>query len=1721
MKPSTPRDPSTRNFHFSADDTLSPNGLQSKFRANIRAIQLSRYLTQQGRRATPSEKSILAAYSGWGAMKEAFNEVQANTRTMPGYWQQREDYQSWEKNWGRQYNELRAMLPPDEWKTASESTLNAHYTSPAIIAAIWQAVQHLGFKGGSIIEPACGIGHFLGLMPESIGEASTVLAVEPDEISAQLTAQLYPQIKVRNSLYEETFIPAGSMALVIGNVPFGQTGPADNKLPIQFNLHNYFFAKSIEKLAPGGLMALITSAYTLDADAPAQSAQRRYIAERTEMVGAIRLPNNAFQDNAGTEVVTDIIFLRKPNGVRLDNFESFARTVTTETDAGDPIRINEYFVRHPEMVLGRHTLTGSMYREKSYTVAPVGNLREALDAAITSLPANVIQSEQISVSTSAPKQEAEGNEKELSYVLRDGIFYQVSDRQLERIENWSPAQKEIATQFISIRESFNELIRAELNSASDPEVEGLRGRINELYDGFVSKYGHLNEPNSKSRFLSGDPEYEKVRALENVDEKREDGRKVRVYSKSDIFHKRTLTPITAPTSADNIDDALTMSLAWRGRIDVDFISSLLGRAGEEDAVTDELLGMDRVFFDPETARLATAESYLSGNVRRKLEVATASAAEEPERFGRNVDALTAIQPEDVAIQDINLQLGSAWVPDDIVQAFACESLGLPALKVYYTRQIDSWAVDISRWGADSAENTQTYGTKRISGHEILLKLLNLKEVAVYDKIETADGKDKPVYNPVESELANQKARQLQTDFRQYCITNPDVAARLESIFNTTYNSYVEPKFVGAHLTLPGITAAFRREDHQLNAIWRVIQDRQGVIAHSVGFGKTFDAIISSMELRRLGIARKPCVVVENATIGQFADSFRRAYPSANILVPTEEMFKTSNRRRLVASIAAGDYDAVILAHSQFNLLPSRPESIRDYLEDQKDDLRAALEDAKRRGNSIGQRQIAQSLKSLETRIKTMQQRTAERQDDTIYFEELGVDFLLCDECHKFKKVPFVTKMERVKGLDSSSSERAMQMHIKVKHIQESTGGLNCIGLSGTPITNTLAESWNMTRLFAPRILREFQVETIDRFLGTFATKVTQLELNEANNTFRLATRLAKFTNGPQLIQFIRSSWDIQMDSSKLDLKIPSLKGGEVEQVVVPLSEQNAQINELMSQIYDRFEHHPHKSDYSYIPILLMQIGMAASIDPRLVSPTAKDDPNSLVNHAIRKAVEVYRESADTKGTQLIFSDRYRRMDTGAAATLLNKKSGENFATVTITDDDGQETESAMEVVDDDTEVAFNLYKDMRAKLIAAGVPPNEIAIVNDFKTQKDRKALFDSVNAGEVRFLFGSTDKMGTGVNVQERLIALHELDVPRDMTPASVKQRRGRGLRQGNTNDSIYIFQYGMQGTTAAGLNDRVARKERFIVQILSGSGVAREFDDPASALSISNAEMKAKLVNDTRVIRQVELAEALRQMKVERDSFYVSVRNVRESIAETSNLIGRYESRIAECNRVEAIFREKFGSKDWSFSGTGLSTSDRKEIIKRLDEAVEACAYKDPKSAELRSKLRSFTVNGVPCSLLRDESFHDHDREDVLIQIRDPENPSHILRSTKVSGGTGALRVLSEAADVVQREAELSGKWLSEGRTKLAKLETSQAEMPEKYDKDNEISQMQAEYDQITAELLEEGEAKRKEREAALRESLREEDREELGRQTPDVGSEELAVEESHAVDHQSIRL
>ncbi len=1658
----------------------------TQIKANIEAIKLLKNLEAEKQSATPQQQKILAQYTGWGNLSQVFHEGYG--RAMMAHdngensWRYSRD-ENWEKKWGKYYKQLKELLTEQEFNAAAASTLNAHYTERGIIEAMWKMAQRLGFQGGTVLEPGAGVGHFFGLMPQAIADQSKLIGVELDSVSGRILSQLYPDAKILVKGLEEVNLPPNSIDLVITNVPFAQEGPADaNKRYGQsLNLHNYFFARSIDSLRPGGLVVAITTHHTMDS----ALSQRKLLASRAELIAAIRLPNTAFKENAGTEVTTDILILRKPiTGVV--GGQDWIRVGEIQTADNKTASINDYFIRNPDMMLGRPSMEGSLYGgSEEFTLQPLEKpLQESLQDVITRLPENIVSEGSAQVDFEQIGS-LEGL-KENSLVFQNGKLLAVQNGSLVAVSEVtdklaSEAMKKQAIQFIKLRDTYQQHLQTMLREeATEEQIIASQKNLNEVYDQYIAKYGYVNDKSTQK--FSFDPGYYLVASLEDgvstTDPKT--GKEITHFEKAAVFTKRTIEPVRPPTRAETLTDALRIALCYRGKVDMAYLSQLTGKTAEQ--IQTQFLDDGIAFDNPATGLWETAERYLSGNVREKLRLAQA-AVETDKRFEKHVSALKAIQPQTVGIKEIHFRLGATWIPQDIIQEFARDLLQCPHGQVKYVVALDEWTV-VAGTFYQNARNTETFGTKRFYGHELFEKALNMRQIRVTDKIKDGDT-ERTVFNQKETLAAQMVVEKLQQEFTAWINRHDDYALKLQDEYNEHFNFYVTPQYNGQHLELPGSSNVFQLRNYQKNVIWRMLQDRCGMIAHCVGAGKTLSMAATAMEMRRLGLAKKPLIVVQNATLGQFPAQFRAMYPTANILVATPEDLEAKKRKVFMARIASGDYDAIIMAQSSLDLVPDDPERERQYMEDQmaelKDSLYQVAETEGDKGPSV--KAIQRRLKSLEKRLKGLRDKLASRRDDVLTFEQLGIDVLFIDEAHAYKKPPFTTKLTSIKGIDNSPSQKASGLFLKTRHIQEKSGGKGVILATGTPVTNTLGEAWHMLNLSTPQLLDEFNVTTFDQFVATFAQVLPTIEMNAGQRWVQRQV-LSKFANGPELARLIQSAWDVLTrdrlaeELEKLGKKLPQLKGGKTESVSVPLSAAVKSFNQLLKQVYDRYENlsGKEKQAYSWVPVVTYNAAKAAALDIRLVYPQAKDDPGSKVNTLVGRAVAIYRKTGDNKSAQLLFCDSFNHVNMTKLTSFVSGQA--------VQLDIEEDAESA--VIED-----MFLYKDIKRKLIDQGIPEHEIAIVKDYKTTDQREALFDRVNRGEVRILIGSTAAMGVGVNVQKKLYAIHHLDTP--WLPADLEQRQGRLLRYGNENEFVEELAYGMESTLDAAIYAKIVRKAKFIWQVLSGRVSSREFEDPAGALIISAEEQMASLSGDPRIFEKIELENSLRQMRMEKDTHADAIARSRDSKFKSQKEITDLVDKTipARKERLEQI-EKLIDGQTWTRDGKAI---DKKDLTAALQEMIDKRTEKILQDTQ-KSVIEPFhprglapltdnnivlkdTINGLDVSMVMGVykvaaqgaggglSFDWKTEISTQLSL-----DGVVLYHSDAHTGSGIVMALANIPKTIARELETSHNRVKYLRDNIKELE---AIIEKSFDKEDLLVKAEARLSEINRDLVGEGDDKR----------------------------------------------
>lgn len=1381
------------NFRIT-DDHLGEGGAKQKYARNIEAIRTLFKLEEEHRGATAEEQQVLSQYVGWGGLADAFD--------------------SGKDSWAKEYVELKGLLSEDEYAAARSSTLNAHYTSPTVIRGIYDAVERMGFRSGNILEPSLGVGNFFGMLPDSMAD-SRLYGVELDSITGRIAKMLYPQADITVAGFETTD-RRDFYDLAVGNVPFGNykvNDKAYNKLG--FSIHNYFFAKAIDQVRPGGVVAFVTSRYTMDSK---DSTARKHMAERADLLGAIRLPNNAFRANAGTDVVSDIIFLQKrdrpadiePDWVQLGKTE-------------DGFAINQYFVDHPEMVLGELTTESTQYGREELTVAPIegtslaDQLAEAVQHIEGQYTAAEVDAPDIAEEEATRRTlPADPEVKNFSYTVVDGEVFYRENSVMTQVE-LSDTAKGRVTGMVELRQIVNELIQQQLNDFPDEDIKATQERLNAAYDAFTAQYGLLND-RKNGRLFEQDSSYYLLCSLENLDEQGQ------LKSKAAMFTKRTIRPERTVTSVDTPSEALAVSIGEHGKVDLPYMAELLGTPGEYGRITTELSGV--IFKDPAAdptdpeAGWQMADEYLSGDVRAKLRMAQFAAETNPE-FVVNVDALTKAQPRELEASEIDVRLGATWLDPDIIQKFMTETFQIPyylrhAVKVRYSPYTAEWRVEgKTATGRSDIISSETYGTSRANAYKILEETLNLKDVRIYDTIEDAEGKPKRVLNKRETMLAQQKQQVIKDAFANWVWQDPQRRIALVKQYNELFNSTRPREYDGSHIKFVGMNPEITLREHQRNAIAHVLYGGNTLLAHEVGAGKTYEMAASAMEAKRLGLCQKSLFVVPNHLTEQWASEFLNLYPNAKLLVARRKDFETANRKKFCARIATGDYDAVIIGHSQFERIPLSFERQERIIQEQIYETLAAINELKAHaGENFSIKQMEKTRKTLETKLEKL--RSDERKDDVITFEQLGVDRLFVDESHFYKNLFLTTKMRNVAGLSTSEAQKSSDMFGKCRYLDEITGGRGVVFATGTPVSNSMTELYTVMRYLQYSTLQQKKLTHFDCWASTFGETTTAIELAPEGTGYRARTRFAKFFNLPELMSMFKEVADIKT-SDQLHLPVPEAK---FETVVAKPSDLQKEMVQELSKRAARI--HSGTVDASVDNMLCVtNDGRKIGLDVRLMNPMLPDDPNSKLNVCVQNVLKIWEDGKDQKLTQLLFCD------------LSTPKNDGNF----------------------------NVYDDIRKKLIAAGVPENEIEFIHNADTEAKKAALFSKVRSGDVRVLLGSTAKMGAGTNVQSRLVAVHHLDV--GWKPSDMTQRNGRIIRQGNMNKEVKVFNYVTEGTFDSYLFQTLENKQRFISQIMTSKSPVRSCDD-VDEQALSYAEIKALCAGNLLIKEKMDLDVQVAKLKV-----------------------------------------------------------------------------------------------------------------------------------------------------------------------------------------------------------------------------------------------------------------
>ena len=1561
------------NFHIT-DEHLGEGGAKQKYARNIEAIKTLFRLEEEHRGASAEEQEVLAQYVGWGGLADAFDPNK--------------------DNWAKEYTELKGMLSEDEYAAARGSVLNAHYTSPTVIRAIYDAVEKMGFRSGNILEPSMGVGNFFGMLPDTMQD-SRLYGVELDSITGRIAQKLYPQADITVAGFETTD-RRDFYDLAVGNVPFGNYKVADkayNKLG--FSIHNYFFAKAIDQVRPGGIVAFVTSRYTMDSK---DSTARKHMAERADLLGAIRLPNNAFKANAGTEVVSDIIFLQKRDRP-IDHEPDWVQLGKTE----DGFAINQYFVDHPEMVLGQLTMESTQYGH-DLTVAPIEgtSLADQLAEAVQHIEGNYT-----AVEIAAPDvADAEAQRKTLpadptvknfSYTVVDGEIYYRENSIMTQIELSDNAKGRVAG-MVELRQIVNELIDQQLNDFPDEDIKASQAKLNAAYDAFTAKYGLINDKKN-ARLFDDDSSYYLLCSLENLDENKN------LKSKADMFTKRTIRPERVVTSVDTPSEALAVSIGEHGKVDLPYMAELLGTPGNCERITTELSGV--IFKDPAAdaddpeAGWQTADEYLSGNVRDKLRMAQLAAESHPE-FKVNVDALTKAQPKDLEASEIDVRLGATWLAPSIVQQFMMETFQPPyrirynnAITVRYSPYTSEWRIsNKSATGFGDIMATETYGTRRANAYKILEDTLNLRDSRVYDTIEE-DGKEKRVLNQNETTLAQQKQQAIKDAFAGWVWKDPQRRALLVKKYNELFNSTRPREYDGSHIHFVGMNPEINLREHQRNAVAHVLYGYNTLLAHEVGAGKSFEMAASAMELKRLGLCQKSLFVVPNHLTEQWASEFLCLYPHAKLLVTSKKDFEPGNRKKFCARIATGDYDAVIIGHSQFEKIPLSAERQERLIQEQMDEIEEAIEEAKAQvGEHFTVKQLEKLRKSLKQKLKKLQ--GADRKDDVVTFEQLGVDRLFVDESQNYKNLFLYTKMRNVAGLSTSEAQKSSDMFGKCRYLDEITGGRGVIFATGTPISNSMTEMYTLMRYLQYNTLQQKGLTHFDAWASTFGETTTAIELAPEGTGYRARTRFAKFFNLPELMAMFKEAADIKT-SDQLHLPVPD---AEFETVVVKPSEIQQDMVQALSE--RAAEVHSGSVDPSVDNMLkITSDGRKIGLDQRLMNSALPDDPSSKLNACVNNVLRIWNDTKEQKLTQLIFCDMSTPKGDGS----------------------------------------FNVYDDIRTKLLNAGVPEQEIEFIHNADTENKKAELFSKVRSGQVRVLLGSTAKMGAGTNVQTLLVAVHHLDV--GWRPSDMTQRNGRIIRQGNQNKQVYVYNYVTESTFDAYLYQTLENKQKFISQIMTSKSPMRSCDD-IDEQALSYAEIKALCAGDPRIREKMDLDVQVAKLKVLRGDFQNQKYRLEDKLLKTfPEEIQKQKTRIAALQQDSQIAAAHPQDKE-NFCGMtikGMVYDDKKAAGERLLLArqempnadmmllgtyrgfelnIRFDSFKNEHQAVLRAEL-SYPVS------LGDDARGNITRLDNAIdnfadRIADAENALQNLEQQKQAAEVEVAKPFAQEEELAEKSARLA---------------------------------------------------------------------------------------------------
>ena len=1468
------------NFHIT-DDDLGAGGPKAKFKANMEAIRLLKELEQDQRLATPEEQEVLSRYVGWGGIPQAFEERNSA--------------------WAEEYTQLKGILTPEEYSAARASTLNAFYTSPTVVKAMYEALGNMGLKQGNILEPSCGVGNFMGLLPESMS-AANMYGVELDPVSGQIAKQLYQKNRIAVQGFEETSYPDSFFDCVIGNVPFGAYQVSDRKYDrYHFMIHDYFIAKSLDMVRPGGVVAVVTSSGTMDKQNP---EVRQYFANRADLLGAIRLPNNAFQRNANTSVVADILFFQKRDRAAITEPDWVQLKTTPEG-----YTVNSYFADHPEMVLGDFTTESTQYGKQEVTVkAKEGaDLAEQLKEAVKHIQGTITEQE---ISDTELEEQvvsipADPSIKNFSFALVGEDIYYRENSVMNKMEIPIVTGERVRG-MVAIRDATNRLLERQLEECSDEEVASLQAELNQVYDSFTAKYGLLSS-NANKRAFSMDSSYCLLTSLEFLDEKGE------LKRKADIFTKRTIHRAEPVTSVDTASEALAVSIGEKAKVDIPYMMELTGKTEEE--VTEELTGV--IFKNPLTDKWEPSDEYLSGNVREKLNIARQFAENHPE-YMVNVQALERVQPKDLDASEIEARLGATWISPDYITEFMAETFHTPRQHINYERIKVQYAEVTGQWNVkgknvDSSNNplsTATYGTQRANAYRLLEDALNLRDTKIYDTIHDADGEHR-VLNRKETTLAQQKQELIREEFKEWIFKDMRRRETLCKIYNERFNSIRPREYDGSHIQFVGMNPEIKLMEHQKNAVAHILYGNNTLLAHCVGAGKTFQMIAAGMESKRLGLAQKSLYVVPNHLLEQWGSDFLRLYPGANILVATKKDFEPANRKRFCSRIATGDYDAVIIGHSQFEKIPLSRERQIALLEDQIADITYSIEAAKEEtGQQYTVKQMEKTKKTLKAKLEKLNDQT--RKDDVVTFEQLGVDRLFVDESHYYKNLFLYTKMRNVAGISQTDAQKSSDMFMKCRYMDEITGGKGITFATGTPVSNSMTELYTIMRYLQYDTLMNMGMGHFDSWAATFGETVTAIELSPEGTGYRAKTRFARFFNLPELISIFKEAADIQT-ADMLNLPVPEAE--YINEVLKPSEEQK----EMVEAFSERAEQVRGGAVDPRVDNMLKitNDGRKCALDQRLLNDMLPDAGESKVNACVENAFQVWEDGKDTQATQLIFCD------------LSTPK----------------------------TDGTFNVYDDVRNKLVERGIPKEQIAFIHEYNTEVKKAELFAKVRAGQVRILMGSTPKLGAGTNVQDRLLALHHLDCP--WKPSDLEQQEGRILRQGNQNDKVKIFRYVTENTFDSYMWQILENKQKFISQIMTSKSPVRACED-VDDTALSYAEIKALATGNEYIKEKMDLDVQVSKLKLLKANHTSQIYRLESDIAKRYPVqITALKEKIAGM-RVDADVVKGIDLQDndhFAMTVGGKLYTDKKEAGVALISA--ASGLKSVKSAGQIGEYHGFALS------------------------------------------------------------------------------------------------------------------------------------------------------------------